>query len=239
MGGYIFTAAVLLVHMTQLRAVFLDLDDTLLTYRRSPGELLTASFAATGEDPFFDVKEYYAIFDDYVGQFTDSRDVRRACFEHLARDHGRNPETGRRVAEAYAEMRDHTAVDLLPGAIDVVETLAETYPLAVITNGPAEAQGKKLAATGLDEYVDVTVFAGDDASAKPDPEPFERALDAVGVDPAGAIHVGDSLETDVRGAAVVGIPSVWIGPEDPLDGIVPDYRITGIDALLDLPLFRA
>lgn len=224
--------------MDHLGAVFLDLDDTLLTYQRSPAELLEASFSAVGFDPFFDVAEYYAIFDDHVGQFTDSREVRRACFERIARDHDRDPAHGRRVSDAYAEMRDHTAVEVLPGARDVVSTLSETYPLALITNGPEEAQGAKLAATGLHEYFDVTVFAGTDAAPKPAPEPFELALEGVGVGPNEVVHVGDSIDTDVRGAASVGINSVLVDIDEPMGEPLPDYHIPSIAALLDLPFFQ-
>jgi len=42
-----------------VETVLFDLDDTLVRYRRSPEELLQASYDACGLDPIFPVEEYY------------------------------------------------------------------------------------------------------------------------------------------------------------------------------------
>jgi len=52
------------------------------------------------------------------------------------------------------------------------------------------------------------VFAGHETPPKPDPEPFRRALDDLGVAPERAVHVGDSLATDVAGAARAGLRAI-------------------------------
>ena len=45
---------------------------------------------------------------------------------------------------------------------------------------------------------------------KPDRRIFEAALSAVGVAPAEALFVGDSLTRDMAGALALGMPHVWI-----------------------------
>ena len=47
---------------------------------------------------------------------------------------------------------------------------------------------------------------------KPDPRPFQLALDALGESPANCIHVGDSLHSDVAGANGVGMAAIHIDP---------------------------
>ncbi|MCJ2531353.1 MAG: HAD-IA family hydrolase, partial [Candidatus Thermoplasmatota archaeon] len=45
---------------------------------------------------------------------------------------------------------------------------------------------------------------------KPDPKIFRAALTAMNVEPHEAVHIGDNLEADVRGAAEVGLTPMLI-----------------------------
>lgn len=47
---------------------------------------------------------------------------------------------------------------------------------------------------------------------KPDPEIFRIALDRVGVEPADAVHVGDSVRADVLGAEQAGVGALHFDP---------------------------
>lgn len=222
-----------------LDAVSFDLDETLLFYRRSPAELLETSFARIGEEAFFTAEEYTELFDQYVGPGDTIEEVRIRCFTHLARENDRDPGVGRELAEAYSAARDHGNVELYPGAEDVLSRCAAAFDLALITNGPRNTQVQKLAATGIESYFDFIVYAGDETPPKPEPDPFERSLDALSVTPDRAIHVGNSLEADVRGALDVGMAAIWVtnGETGMIDVDVP--RITYVGELLDLPHFEA
>jgi putative hydrolase of the HAD superfamily len=70
-----------------------------------------------------------------------------------------------------------------------------------------------LGPTGLLELVDGVVTSADVGAAKPDPAVFRRALDLAGVDGAGAVHVGDSLDNDVQGARAAGIRPILVRRE--------------------------
>ena len=76
------------------------------------------------------------------------------------------------------------------------------------------------------------VFTSEDVRAyKPRQELFRLALESTGLKPEEAVHIGDSLSSDVKGAAQAGIPALWLNragrdvPEDTvsirtlLDGI--------------------
>jgi FMN phosphatase YigB (HAD superfamily) len=68
---------------------------------------------------------------------------------------------------------------------------------------------------------------------------FEHALGELGVAGSEALHVGDSLIADVRGAQALGMTAVWRKPRkrfDEPEGIVPDYTIAELEELLQLPL---
>lgn len=216
-------------------AALFDLDGTLVEYERSPAVLLDVAFDAAGVDPFFEVGEYFDRYDDHLGPDVTIAAGRARCFAAIAEDRGRDPELGRRVAEAFADERDHSRVERLPGAREVVETLAEEMPVGVVTNGPPEMQATKLAAAGLADHFETTVFAGHDARPKPDPEPFEVALRDLGVSADRAVHVGNSLSSDVAGAHAAGLRSAWVPAEEGIDpDPEPHHAFESLSALTDL-----
>ena len=90
-------------------------------------------------------------------------------------------------------------------------------------------------AFGLSPLLDVLVFSEEVGAAKPAPEIFLRALDELGVTPIGAMFVGDRLETDVQGAANVGMTTVqalWFRADDSAASIEPDFMaFTPMDVL--------
>jgi putative hydrolase of the HAD superfamily len=52
-------------------------------------------------------------------------------------------------------------------------------------------------------------FGTPEIGIKPDPAPFHRVLDGLEIVPDRAVHVGNSLESDVAGARAAGVPAVW------------------------------
>lgn len=219
-----------------VEAVLFDIDDTLCEYRQKAADLLDHSFGEVGVEPFFTDEEYYAVFEDYIDVAEDTEEIRGRAFAGLAEEKGVDPEVGREVAGAYAAARDHRDVRFLDGAEAALDALDQRYPLAAVTNGDPEMQTAKLDSLGADGYFETVVHAGFDTAAKPDPAPFEQALDVLGVTPDRAVKIGNSLEHDVLGAQNAGLTSVWLdrdGVADPEPE--PHYRIESMRELLDEP----
>lgn len=223
-------------------AVVFDLDRTLCRYWRPGSEILAAAFEAVGVEPCFTIGEYGAIADEYVAGSETGQENRRRCFAALAEEAGHDPELGHRVAEAYAAERDQSNVGWVEGAADALATIEAEYATALLTNGAPEWQRQKLDALGIVDHFETIVYAGYETAPKPEPEPFEVALEELGVPAERAVNVGDSLLLDVAGAHAAGVGSVLFDPEwrsgrisaagsDP----VPDHRITSMAALADEP----
>jgi len=212
--------------------VTFDLDDTLVSYRRSPGEVLSAAFDAVGVDPVFPVDAYYDRFAECNDRTDSMAELRAECFAALCVERDRDPGLGRAVAEAFADERDHANVAWRPGARTLLDALdARGVPYAVVTNGPPDAQSAKVGAVGLGDRAVQVVFAGHDAPAKPDAGAFEAGLSALAVDAAEAVHVGDSPESDAAGALDAGLGAVLVGDHEPMPpGAV---RVPSLSALLD------
>lgn len=202
---------------TPFDAVLFDLDDTLCSYRRSSAELLQFAFDALDVDPLFPVDAYYERFGTFLGEYEDMGEFREACFVDAALAYDADTALAKEAAAVFERERDQTAVDPLPGAIEAIEALAETYHLGLVTNGPPHTQRTKLDAIGLADAFDVTVFAGFDTAAKPAVEPFDLALSELGVPADRAVHIGNSERSDVAGANAAGLASVWLA-ENGADG---------------------
>ncbi|KZN25667.1 haloacid dehalogenase [Haladaptatus sp. R4] len=213
-----------------------DLDDTLLEYEQRSPDVLAASFDRVGVDSFFDIPAYHARYDEFLEAGLSVNDQRANCFAAIARENGYDEETGRAVAAAFAEVRDHSRVRFLPGASETLEALTGEHALGIVTNGAPEMQRAKMAALGVERYVDTIVFAGHDAPAKPNPEPFERALSELDSTPERALHVGNSLDTDVPGAKAAGLGAVWV-PADPDEtpDPTPDFAFETLHPLTERP----
>jgi FMN phosphatase YigB (HAD superfamily) len=113
---------------------------------------------------------------------------------------------------------------LLPGAAEAIRTLAARLPLAIISDtgfASGRAQDALLAQDGLLECFRATIYSMDIGHAKPRPEPFIAALDALAISsPGDVIHIGDNERTDVGGALASGLRAIrldaggWAGLED-------------------------
>jgi putative hydrolase of the HAD superfamily len=221
-----------------VESVLFDLDDTLVRYGRSTATVLSEAFEACGVDPLFPVDAYYDRFDEFADWDTPMAELRRNCFAAICEARGHDPDVGRRVADAFAASRDHRNVELFPEAERVLRTFADRYRVGIVTNGPKDAQSQKVDASGVGNIVETVVYAAHETEPKPDPEPFRVALDRLDTPPERAVHVGNSVNSDVRGAAAAGLRSVWI-PASPPDADAAtagaDYRLDALAGLLPPP----
>ena len=145
---------------------------------------------------------------------TARREVVAEAFRRLGIN---NPALAKEIADTYSVVREETAY-LLPGAIDTLEYFRKRgYRLALVTNGPADYQRKKVEKYGLTHLFDYILIEGEFGAGKPDERVFLHALEQLGVAAAEAWMVGDNLEHDIGGAQKLGIFGIWV-----------DWRCTGL-----------
>jgi putative hydrolase of the HAD superfamily len=118
--------------------------------------------------------------------------------------------------------------DVLPGLL----RLKGRVLVGSVSNGNAD-----LKTIGLSHHFKATVHAHELGYGKPDPAIFHAACKQLGVQPAEAVHVGDDILLDVKGAQAAGLRAVWLnrtGSAAHLEhGVTPDAIVTGFDELLD------
>lgn len=121
--------------------------------------------------------------------------------------------------------------------LELLKRLVREYPLGLVTNGQADMQRATLGALGLESYFRVIVISGELGAGKPSAEIFAEAARSAGVSLHEAMHVGNSLESDVAGAKKAGMTAVWLNrrrqklqPEDPQ----PDYLVDSLSEVAAL-----
>jgi putative hydrolase of the HAD superfamily len=123
----------------------------------------------------------------------------------------------------------------VPGVLDALR--AAGHPLVVVSNWDVSLH-EVLADTGLADRVDGVVTSAGLGVAKPDGRLFEEGLRLARVPPGRALHVGDSVEHDVRGALAVGIAPVLVdrdGARSAPEGVAVLPSLAGLPELAAYP----
>lgn len=94
----------------------------------------------------------------------------------------------------------------------ILEHLGRRYRLGIVSNsyGNMDRLCRDLDLHGLMSCIIDSNRVG---AVKPDPRIFRVALDALGVEPAEAVYVGDNPYRDMEGARDMGMPHVWLASE--------------------------
>jgi putative hydrolase of the HAD superfamily len=120
------------------------------------------------------------------------------------------PELAAALADRYRDLRE-ARFRVFPGALETLEYLrARGVRLAMMTNGTAADQRRKIERFGFDRYFDRIIIEGEVGVGKPHPEVYTRALAALACAPAAAWSIGDNLEWDVAGPQRLGVYGIWI-----------------------------
>jgi pyrophosphatase PpaX len=180
-------------------AALFDWDGTLLDSRRA---LLDAWHTATEE----------ALGRRFPQSGDDERLVftlpGRQLFPQLAG----SPERGAALAEAFTVAYRDTGrrVRAYEGVAAMLrEVRAAGIAVAVVTSKARERFDLDATRAGLAPLIDLAVCSGDAAAHKPDPAPVLHALDRLGVAPAAALVVGDTV-VDVQAARAAGVEAVGV-----------------------------
>lgn len=179
-------------------AVVFDLDYTLVVPDRNRQTLLDRATTEAGVRDI-DRQEYLDAHGDDL-----ANETRAPIFDALL-DEGDPKE----VAAAYRDAIESALVPL-PGVEDLLNSLRERYAVGLLTDGPARAQYGKLETLCWRDLFDAVVVTGELPAGKPDPRTFEAICEALDVDPAEVVFVGDHPRADVEGADAAGMTTVQV-----------------------------
>lgn len=123
-------------------------------------------------------------------------------------------------------------VSLVPGADELVRTLAARHRLGVVSNtNDLSMVPTLLESFGISDCFEHIVLSVGHGWRKPHPSIYAAALDRLDVAPADAVFVGDSYEADHLGPVQAGMCGYLIDPDRRHPEVPDDLRL---DSLLDL-----
>jgi HAD superfamily hydrolase (TIGR01509 family) len=203
------------------RAVFFDLDETLIEHTIGGPELVRRIHAthaeAIGGAP---MAEFGAVLREKDGELwgTMFAPVDPGT-DPLVRSFRRTLEALGRDPSAAQAMRD-TFVNIVlaetrpsPGAKETLAHLRSTgVRTGIITNGYIAFQQMKIDHHGFNGLTDFILVSEAAGAHKPDPRIFRTALEKAKIGAAEAFHVGDHLVNDIGGAQNAGLTGVLYDP---------------------------
>ncbi|WP_099204308.1 YjjG family noncanonical pyrimidine nucleotidase [Scatolibacter rhodanostii] len=195
--------------------ILFDLDETLLDFNHDIHEAFFAMChnlnLAINEELF---SSYYAINNGWWKKFEKGLctkpELYLGRFEEWVAKHNLTVNPAILSEAIFSELAKQAK--LFPGAFELVEKLSKTHTIYFATNGNVTSQRKRLAISGLDRF-STRIFVSEEMdAAKPDKRFFEFAFSYINADKQNCILIGDSLSSDMAGAANYGIDSIWYNP---------------------------
>ena len=223
-----------------LRAVLLDVDFTLA---RPGPELGPEGYRRRGEQfgleldsgRYEDARAAAVTALERHPELEHDEEIWVAFTERIVRGMGGEGERARECAAAIERAwEEHGNFDLYEDALPVLEELRRLgLKLALVSNGVRDLEAF-VAHHGID--IDAAVCSRDHGWIKPHETIFRAALERLGVEPAEAAMVGDSLEDDVEGARALGMRAFLVDRENRYPEVeerLPD--LYALPAALGLP----
>jgi FMN phosphatase YigB (HAD superfamily) len=221
-----------------IRAVLLDIDDTLLSFQGCVRQTMREGFPLFGLPAY--TEDMLPVFDQVsgglwrqieLGQITlpELEQVRWSRVFAALGFKSKDSQLGLRFEEYFRKQLYVSAIPV-PGAGELLAYLAPRYVLCAASNGPSGQQMNRLRVAGMLPSFAHVFISEDIGAQKPSREFFDacfselRASDCPGLAPAEVMVVGDSLTSDMAGGAAYGMRTCWYHPA-PADG----ERPAGVD----------
>ena len=201
-----------------IKAILWDLDNTILDFTAAERASLKRAWALYGFGECSDemLKDYARI---NVAQWEmlergekSLEDVLVDRFAVFLGKYGRDPKLGSEFTQEYESHIADTLV-FIPNARETLEALKGKVTLCCATNGVKAVQERRLRESGLDRIFDKIFISTAMGAAKPSREYFDMILRELdGLSHEEVLMVGDSLTSDMKGAANTGIPKCLFNP---------------------------
>ena len=226
-----------------LKAIFLDIDNTLLDFDGYVKEALASGFEKFGLGTYeASVYETFSRINDSLWERIETGDLTfeglkairfNLIFEALGITFD-GP-----TFETY--FREQLNVSAIPieGAYDLLKALSQKYILCAASNGPYDQQCHRLELAGMSAYFSYVFISEEIGAGKPDRAFYERAFARLNrgreipILPEECLAVGDSVTSDVAGGHAFGMKTCYYAHHK---GNVTDDRIDlYAERLSDIP----
>jgi HAD superfamily hydrolase (TIGR01549 family) len=206
-----------MLDITRIKAISLDLDDTLWPISptiQSAEKALhqwMVDYAPMAAALFSSPSALHDLRNHMAASRPDLKNdvsaVRRESIRLALYRAGENPLLAEQAFEVFFAERQR--VTLFDDVKPSLQFLAARFPLVAVSNGNSD-----LGRMGLDSYFRANISAREFGVGKPDPRIFHAAAGAVNLTPESVLHVGDDATLDALGAINAGMQAAWVNRLD-------------------------
>ena len=197
-----------------IRVVFLDIDDTILSFSGYVKDAMKKGFSEFGLGEY--TEDCYRAFEEInnrlwrkieTGELTIDG-LRKIRWKLIFGKLGISYE-GEEFERWFRKYLFSSAIPM-PHAREVIEYLAEKYCVCAASNGPFDQQFNRLRVGGMLDFFDLIFISSDIGAQKPSKEFFDVCFERLreyGINdllPSEAIIIGDSLSSDMAGGIGYG-----------------------------------
>lgn len=221
-----------------IKAVLIDIDDTLLDFKRSAEVSIIQSQRESGitlPEGFIDV--FITQNDAFWlkierGEMT-KEELHRVRWATIFRLLGIDGD-GEAFDDLFRKNLNYACIKV-DGAEELLKYLSR-YRLYGASNAHAEDYQKgRLLRAGLLDYFDGVFVSGAIGANKPSKEFFDRCMQALGeIIPDEVVMIGDSLTADVKGARDYGFNTIWLDRYGKAMGGEADYTAHTLKEVEDI-----
>ena len=223
--------------MGRYSTLFIDLDDTLFDFRAASRMSFSETYDLLGYERYFDSFDHFMqIYEPrnrelwvlYGEGKIDKPTLNRLRYSYPLEVVGHPDEelAATFCKEALGRIPQKNL--LVPGAIELLDYLHPRYDMYILSNGFIELQSRKMATTGLTKYFKRLVLSDEIGVNKPRPELFEYVLKVSGASRESSVMIGDMFETDIAGAANVGIDQIYFNRDGVAGTFEPTYTVMSL-----------
>ena len=229
-----------------IKAIFWDLDNTLLDFDVAEKAALATGFKEFGIGSFTD-----EMLSDYMkinrirwqklerGEMA-KKDVLEGRFAEFFGSLGKRTDIAASFNDRYQELLGET-ICFRDDSYEIVKDLKGHIPQCMASNGTKKAQTGKLKNSGFDKLFDLVFISEEIGYEKPAIGFFDHAIakteEITGkLKPSEMLMVGDSLTSDMMGGNNAGLKCCWYNPKKlPNDiGVRIDYEISDLHSIYEI-----
>ena len=227
--------------MAKYYCILFDADNTLLNFDAAENKALAETLVNYGIEPDAETVQTYRTINEELWRQLEKGQIRREKLfsERFSRflkaidAAGDGVEMNRYYLEQLSTHPDLMSAEVL----DVLRELSEVATLAIVSNGAQKVQTRRLAESGVMNFMEDVFISEKMGCEKPNARIFDAALRALGVENREhVLMVGDSLASDIQGGSNAGLDTCWYNPnhaENP-GKVVPTYEISSLEELYPL-----
>ncbi len=227
---------------SRYKAIFFDLDDTLLDFKSAEHQSLCLIYEKfykeiVPEDEF--MLRFYTInkklWSDFEEEKVPLSYIGKGRFQELSDQISAKINTNE-VSDLYEFNLAHLCT-WIPGAQETILTLKNNYTISIVTNGFARVQRHKYELFSIEDWCHSYIISEEVGTFKPRKQIFDIALTKVQLMPQEVLMVGDSITGDYNGALNAGIDFCWVNCSEarmPDNLPQPKYVVKSVEELPDL-----